>query len=190
MSKVILLFLLLVFACKKDQTNKPSNYLKKDSITNLKCEIRDGRPVIIEKLSFLDEYQNLTLFQLNSKCGEFGGDIKELKFYKDSLASSIFVDFKKSIMDCDSDPHPNEAKIVVSKKVLNQNEIELLSESIKQLINFKINSNKQTAVHRGILNFIVSKDSSFYINDYPSFEWSKFIELSKLIENKKHHSNK
>ena len=61
----------------------------------------------------LDTYQELILKQKGDKCGEWGGDTKEIRIYKKEHKGKIFADYKNTIIDC-KDPYSEkiEPKII------------------------------------------------------------------------------
>ncbi|MEP0460453.1 MAG: hypothetical protein ABJP52_17050 [Flavobacteriaceae bacterium] len=136
-------------------------------------------------LKIIDSYQEILLKQKGNKCGEWGGDTEEIRIYKSKRKGSVFVDYKKSIIDC-KDPYSEKSKPKIIEKneiSLNQSELNLAQESITELIDYKL-TNEQRISHSGIGNYVISRDSTLIIEDWPSFGWPKFRELVKRIENK------
>jgi hypothetical protein len=136
-------------------------------------------------LNIIDTYQELLLKQKGDKCGEWGGDSKEIRIYKSEHNGKFFADYRKTIVDCD-DPYSqkNKPKIIEKKRViLNDAELILAEKSIIELIDYKLTT-EQRISHSGIGNYVVSRDSTLIIEHWPSFGWPKFRELIKQIENK------
>jgi len=136
-------------------------------------------------LKIIDTYQELILKQKGDKCGEWGGDTKEIRIYKTEHKGKIFADYKNTIIDC-KDPYSEktEPKIIEKKEiVLNDSELNLAQESISELMNYKLTTELRIS-HSGIGNQVISRDSTLIINDWPSFGWPKFRELIQQIEKK------
>ncbi len=136
-------------------------------------------------LKIIDTYQELLLKQKGDKCGEWGGDTKEIRIYKSEHKGNVYADFKETIIDC-KDPYSekNKPKIIEKKAILlNDSELNLAQESISELINYKLTT-EQRFSHSGIGNYVISRDSTLIIENWPSFAWPKFRELIKQIENK------
>ena len=136
-------------------------------------------------LNIIDTYQELILKQKGDKCGEWGGDTKEIRIYKTEHNGKFFADYKKTIIEC-KDPYSQkrEPKIIEKKEIiLNDSELNLAQESISELMNYKLTT-EQRISHSGIGNYVISRDSTLVIEDWPSFGWTKFRELIKQIEKK------
>ncbi|REG84120.1 hypothetical protein [Winogradskyella sediminis] len=136
-------------------------------------------------LKIIDSYQELILKQNGNKCGEWGGDTKEIRIYKTEHNGKFFADYKNIIIDC-KDPYSekNKPKIIEKKEIiLDESELNLAQESISELIKYKLTT-EQRISHSGIGNYVISIDSTLIIEDWPSFGWPKFRELIKQIENK------
>ncbi len=136
-------------------------------------------------LKIIDTYQELILKQKGDKCGEWGGDTKEIRIYKTEHNGKIFADYKETIIDC-KDPYSQKSEpeiIEIKEIILSDLELNLAQESISDLLNYKLTT-EQRISHSGIGNYVTSRDSSLVVEDWPSFGWTKFRELIKQIENK------
>ena len=136
-------------------------------------------------LKIIDFYQEIYLIQRNDKCGEWGGDKEQLRIYKNNPDGRILLDYKKSIINCE-DPYSQKepAKLIEKDRISSNREIlELIEKSIIDLTKHKI-STPHSVSHSGIANYIISKDSTILITHYPSYRWSAFQELTKIIVEK------
>ena len=173
-----------MFQSCSDQKQKKAKQDKEDKLAlNVRTLPNDLQESGLLKM--IDSYQEIYLIQINDKCGEWGGDKEQVRIYKNRPSDKILLDYKKLIINCD-DPYSQKetAQLNEKDKIESNNEIlELIEASIHDLIDQKL-SNEQQISHSGIANYVISKDSTLIIKDYPSKEWSNFEELITLIRKK------
>ncbi len=136
-------------------------------------------------LNIIDTYQEIMLVQKGDKCGEWGGDTDEIRIYKTKYKGEILADYKKTIVDCNN-PYSQKNKPIVKEKkeiALNNSELNLAQESITELINYKLTTEKRIS-HSGIGNYVISRDSTLTVQHWPSFGWPKFRKLVEQIGKK------
>ena len=181
---IILSVFILLVSCanKKNDTNTETEDEVVETVQNVIKNIGNQEK---GTLDIIDTYQELLLKQNGNKCGEWGGDIEEIRIYKPEHKGKVFADYKKTVVDC-NDPYSQKSQPnIIEKKaiVLNKSELNLAVESITELINYKLTT-EQRISHSGIGNYVISRDSTLIIQHWPSFKWPKFKELIKLIEKK------
>ncbi|MFD2561866.1 hypothetical protein [Aquimarina rubra] len=133
----------------------------------------------LKPLASLNIPQEIQLVRQDEKCGEFGGDKEIIKIYSKKYNGEIFADYKKIITNCSEQIETKENNNI---KLSTEN-LKLAEECILQLVNSKL-SLPQRIDNSGMFNTIVSRDSTFFIRDYPSINWSKFKDLKEAILNK------
>ena len=131
-------------------------------------------------LDFINHVNKLELLSVDDKCGEWGGNKKIITIYRDNRKSPLLADFEESKMNCESGKSisTNNSRKRIK---LNEKENQLILETIDQLVSIKINKQDKIS-HSGIINRVVMKDSSIYIDDFPSAQWSKFNELVETLK--------
>ncbi|RPD94279.1 hypothetical protein EGM88_12625 [Aureibaculum marinum] len=185
MKKILLTLIIGILLANCADSKTESKAETDEVIETVESVIKNLGTTESETLKIIDSYQELILKQNGNKCGEWGGDTKEIRIYKTEHKGKIFADYKNIIIDC-KDPYSekNEPKTIEKKEViLNESELNLAQESISELIKYKLTT-EQRISHSGIGNYVISRDSTLIIEDWPSFGWPKFRELIKQIENK------
>lgn len=133
--------------------------------------------------NLLKQVNNITTLEMkftDDKCGEWGGNETKIIVYRNTFNGQLLADYSVKNMDCYS---KNGIKIVKDKKaiVLNAIEIQLIIDSLEELIRQKIN-NPSYPSHSGLHSEAKLCDSSLLIDDFPSSDWIKFKELSIELE--------
>jgi len=154
-------------------------------------ELNDTTKKYIKNLFCLSD--TLLLTHRNEKCGEWGGDYEEIKITLHTKGVSdgdLYAQYTKYTMNCDSIEEPMKISIRTKKKKLLINEERLVKECIEDLLKHKLN-NPNWICHSGIFNSVILKDRiafvqdpAIVISDYPSFYWTNFHKLTKIILNK------
>lgn len=119
----------------------------------------------------------------DDKCGEWGGNSESIRVFKKECKGQYYLEYRKRLMDCKADPitHYQRKDYDEQKTILSTNEdIKLVELCIKEM---KL-SNPIVITHSGIVNKVISSDSTLVIKDYPSKEWSSFNRLKKSIMEK------
>ena len=147
-----------------------------------KTEPKDS---LVHLSEYIDGYNEIYLYQQDDKCGEWGGNIIEIKLYKSVKTGEILADYSKTIVECDSINIKNYKPQLIEKKslIMNNKELKIAYESILELVDFKL-SNSKRITHSGVFNEIKSKDSSLKVTHYPSNEWPKLKMLVKELKKK------
>lgn len=142
-----------------------------------------GNEKAVETLKIIDSMQELHLKQNDEKCGEWGGDIVEIRIYKNLNNENIYADYKKTIIDCkDPDSYEIQPEIIKKNNIhLNENHLNLVEKSILELVQYKLSA-KRWISHSGHINTVISKDSTLLIEDYSQFKWPTFKKFITLVE--------
>ncbi|PVW13548.1 hypothetical protein [Marixanthomonas spongiae] len=145
------------------------------------------------ELKYVDRWNQIELSHTDDKYGEWGGDTDIILVYSDG--KNYYAKYAKYLGSYEPPEPPKENEEIKKwyeyKKLergidsieLNSEQIELIETSILELTKLKINS-KSSFSHSGIVNRVISRDSSLIIEDYPSNKWSEFQKLKNSIMNK------
>ena len=181
-NSIIVISLLIILVSCVDQKDNPKTRIDTNDEVASKTKLDSS---VDETLKFIDTYHEILLQQNGDKCGEWGGDIDQIRIYRAERSGIILADYKKIIIDC-SDPYSENSQPIIEEKTeatLNDIELKLAEESINELLCYKLTT-KEKISHSGIRNYVASKDSTLIIDHWPSFKWPKFRELVKIIEKK------
>jgi hypothetical protein len=186
MKKILLILIIgtLLANCAVKKTD-PKKETEKEVVETVESVIKNLDNPRTGTLQIINTNQELLLKQSGDKCGEWGGDTEEFRIYRISYKGKILVDYKKTIIDCD-DPYSekNDPKIIEKNGFeLTDTELKLIDDCINELIHHKLSVEPRIS-HSGIANYVIARDSSLVIVDYPSFKWPKFKELTKIITRK------
>jgi len=144
-------------------------------------------------LDFIDKWNQLELAHTDDKYGEWGGDSDVILVYSDG--KKIYADYSKYLGSYEPPMPPKEnekpkkwyeykmLELKIDSIELNNVEIGLIEKAIVELAKKKIN-NRTSFSHAGIVNKVISSDSSFIIKDYPSNDWVTFKKLKKKLTEK------
>ena len=182
---ILILFFGILFTNCADKKPSKNSETEKEVVEIVENVIKNLNNPETGTLQIIDTYQELLLKQSGDKCGEWGGDTEEIRIYKTRHKGKTLADFKKTIIDCD-DPYSQKSKpkIIEKKGIeLTETELKLINDCINELVSQKI-STEQRISHSGIANTVMTRDSTLIIEDYPSFRWLKFKELTKIITEK------
>ncbi|PWJ42249.1 hypothetical protein [Sediminitomix flava] len=134
--------------------------------------------------SILQFADTLYLIHRDEMCGEWGGNTERIMIYKVGL-DKVTASYSKYSVNCDSliaNPKnyypPNYSNEVV--KELNRIEVLQLKKVIHELLIARLN-NDWIISNSGVHNTVMTSDSTFIIEDYPSIDWSKFHGLKQMI---------
>ena len=180
----ILIIGTLLANCAVKKTD-PKKENEKEVVETVESVLKNLNNPKTGTLQLINTYQEILLKQSGDKCGEWGGDTEEFRVYKTSYKGKILADYKKTIIDCD-DPYSekNEPKIIEKNGFeLTDKELTLIDDCIIELIHQKLSVEPRIS-HSGIANYVIARDSTLVIVDYPSFNWPKFKELTKIITRK------
>ncbi len=138
-------------------------------------------------ISFLFPNDTLILVFEDAKCGEWGGDFKQIKVYKKQIKNGkeiVLFDVSEYKMNCDSiEPLYKQKQSFLKKKIIATIPLKvLLMESVKEIMELKINT-AHTLSNGGAISGIRTMDSTLYISIYPSPKWTKFIKLFSELKN-------
>lgn len=130
----------------------------------------------------INHVKKLEFLTIDDKCGEWGGNEKQIVFYRDSFKSPLLADYIEKSKNCGNG---NEQKVTKSIKRIkvSEEESKLVVEIINELCENKL-SKEDFPEHSGIFNRIMLSDSSMIIQDFPSVELKKFNKLTKEIQKK------
>jgi hypothetical protein len=181
--------IILIFLISINCVNKTEN-----SDESLKVEANNEAPnpeIKTKVLAFIDNRNDIELSQTDDKYGEWGGDTDLIKIYSDG--DKLYADYYKYLgsKKPPSPPKENEKQkkwyeyktldTKIDSIELNDNEKHLAELSIVELIKYKVRN--ESIQLGGIINKIVSKDSSLIINDCNSIKWKSFQMLkTELIK--------
>ena len=129
-------------------------------------------------LSTIDYCTEIKLKNTDTKCGEWGGDITTIRVYKKDCKGEFYIDYTKTIMNCeDIIGHYSHEDVDIFKTIqATDEERKLIEQAITELLKRKL-SNNDFFGHSGIQNSVVFSDSTLIIKDYPSIRWSSFEKL-------------
>lgn len=130
----------------------------------------------------INHVNKLEILSRDDKCGEWGGDEKQLIIYRDDFKSPLLADYSEKTGNCDNIHESKITKSIKRIKIADE-ESNLISKIIYELAENKINR-EPIPSHSGIFNHIILSDSSFIINDFPSVELKNFKNLIDKIEQK------
>ena len=145
------------------------------------------------KLEYIDRWNKIELAQTDDEFGEWGGNSDIIIVYSDG--EKIYANYSRYLGSYEPPKPPKEneePKIwyeykelekTIDSVELNSEQIELIENAIMELTKLKINS-KTYPSHSGIVNTVISRDSSLIIEDYPSNKWESFQRLKKSIADK------
>ncbi len=171
------------------------------SCTDKKAEIKTGNSVDVKvdenanktELEYVDRWNQIELAQTDDKYSEWGGDSDIILIYSDG--KEIFANYSRFLGSYEPPMPPKEnerpKKWFEYKKLehkidsirLNNKEIGMIENAIMELTKLKLNSSSYQP-HSGIVNSVISRDSSLIIKDYPSNKWKSFQQLKKSLTKK------
>lgn len=166
--------------------------VKNDKLDSTKI-IQTDKAKSEKNIEYIDSWNQIELAHTDDELGEWGGNSDIILIYSDG--KKIYANYSRYLGSYDSPNPPNESektkKWYEYKKLektidsveLNSKQIELIQSAIIELTKLKINS-KSSFSHSGIINSVISSDSSLIIEDYPSKKWAEFQKLKKSIMNK------
>ncbi len=131
------------------------------------------------ELNYINDIDKLSLTQRNDKCGEWGGDTKEIVIFRTDFTGQLFATIKHTVKLCPpvEDEFENFQKENI--KVTKEQQC-LIFETIDELSKSKL-SRPNFPSHAGYYNQIVLSDSSFVLDDFPSIKWRTFDELFEAL---------
>ena len=130
----------------------------------------------------INHVNKLEFLTIDDKCGEWGGNEKQIVFYRDSFDSPLLADYIEKTINCENGNEPKVTKSIKRIKV-SKEECKLIIETIIELYEKKL-SREDFLAHSGIFNRIMLSDSSMIIQDFPSVELKKYKKLTKEIQQK------
>lgn len=133
-------------------------------------------------LLHINHLNKLELLSVDDKCGEWGGNEKQLIIYRDDFKGPLLADYSEKTKNCNNGSVPQVTKSITRIKVTKE-EIKLIIEAINELCESKMDREDYPS-HSGIFNRIMLSDSSLIITDFPSVELKKFGELVGKIKQK------
>ncbi len=135
-----------------------------------------------ETLLYINHVNKLEFLSVDDKCGEWGGNEKQLILYRDNFNGPLLADYSERTKNCD-----NVSEAIITKSIrrikISEAENKLIIQSINELSKNKMTS-EDFPSHSGIYNRIMLSDSSLIITDFPSVELKKFGELVGKIKKK------
>lgn len=142
------------------------------------CQTENKGTVLLN----INHVKKLEFLTIDDKCGEWGGNEKQIVFYRDSFKSPLLADYIEKSKNCGNGNEPKVTKSIKRIKV-SEEESKLVVEIISELCENKL-SKEDFPAHSGIFNRIMLSDSSMIIQDFPSVELKKFNKLTKEIQKK------
>jgi hypothetical protein len=146
--------------------------------------------------NFLDcvDYQNeIKLSHADDRYGEWGGDTDLILIYSDG--NEIYAKYSRYLGSVNPPPPPkeNEGPIIgyehlkleftIDSIKLDYSDRELIEKTIFELLKSRLR-NSTALSHSGVYNYVVSKDSSLMVLDYPSIKWENFQKLKAKLVNR------
>ena len=142
------------------------------------CQIENKQNALLN----IDRVNKLELLTVDDKCGEWGGDEKQLTIYRDNFKGPLLADYLERTKNCANGSEPKVTKSIKRIKITEE-QSKLIVESINELCESKM-AREDYPSHSGIFNRIMLSDSSMLITDFPSVELKKFGELVGKIKQK------
>lgn len=133
-------------------------------------------------LLHINHLNKLELLSVDDKCGEWGGNEKQLIIYRDDFKGPLLSDYSEKTKNCNNGSVPHVTKSITRIKVTEE-ESKLIIEAINELCESKM-AREDYPSQSGIFNRIMLSDSSMIITDFPSVELKKFGELVGKIKHK------
>ena len=133
-------------------------------------------------LLHINNVNKLEFISVNDKCGEWGGDEKQLLIYRDDFKGPLLADYSEKTKVCSNGSEPKVTKSIKRIKITEE-ESKLIVESINELCESKM-ARKDYPSHSGLFNRIMLSDSSMMITDFPSVELKNFGKLVGKIKQK------
>ena len=133
-----------------------------------------------DSLSFINNVNKLEFTFVNNKCGEWGGDEKNIIIYREDFKGELLADYTEKIKTCNS---AQESKISTSKNKikLTQSNNQLIIEMINEVTRNKLNREDYPS-HSGLFCEVLLSDSTIFIKDFPAKEWKSFNRFSDIIK--------
>ncbi|MFB9054629.1 hypothetical protein ACFFVB_16190 [Formosa undariae] len=186
MRKILLIFIIgVLFANCANKKDEPTSETQRD------LEKAQNENQI--ELEYIDRWNQIELAQTDDKYGEWGGDSDIILIYSDG--EKVFANYSRYLGSYEPPIPPKEnekqKKWYEYKKLernidsieLSFDQILLIENAILELTKTKIKSETNIS-HSGIVNSVISKDSSLIIKDYPSNKWKSFQRLKNSIMEK------
>lgn len=141
------------------------------------CQTESKHDVLLH----INHSNKLELRYMDGKCGEWGGNEQELIIYRDEFESPLLADYSEKTKICGT---YNELKDSISIKriKINEEESNLIIESINELCKSKMPRENVPPPHGGISYHFMLSDSSMIIRDSPSVELKNFAALVVKIK--------
>ncbi len=143
-----------------------------------------------ETLSFLAVDDTLCLSFIDKKCGEWGGDTRNVfVYYKvDNGVNITVVDINESIINCDSIENyignPLEKSYEKKRIKIETQQTRLIKEAVDGIIQIQMNFDaKQGISNSGCMSGLRTTNEKFYILVYPSPKWKAFDKLFRCLKN-------
>ena len=142
------------------------------------------------ELRYIDEWNSIELAHTNDEYGEWGGDSEIILIYSDGKV--YYANYAKYLGEPGPPEQPKEDEEVkvwyeykkLERKIdsveLTTEQLLLIKDAIYHLAKEKITKSSMPT-HGGIVNSVVSTDSTLIIYDYPSDVWEPFQKLKKTI---------
>ncbi|PNW27013.1 hypothetical protein [Formosa algae] len=165
---------------------------KKDKLEATEI-IKSDKAKSEKEIEYIDRWNQIELAQTDDEFGEWGGNSDIIVIFSDG--EKLYANYSRYLGSYKPPKPPKENEIPkkwyeykelesrIDSVELNSEQIELIENAILELTELKINS-KSYPAHSGIVNTVISRDSSLIIEDYPSKEWKSFQNLKKSITEK------
>jgi len=127
------------------------------------------------ELKSITNVNKLYLTQKDDKCGEWGGDTRQIVIYRYDFTGDLFAGVRHLIRLCPPEMDEIEELNVKEIKISQEQEF-LVLKTIEELVNSKLSTENRPA-HAGYRNRVFFNDSSFLVDDYPSIRWETFESL-------------
>ncbi len=186
MKKILLAFIIgVLFANCTNKKDNPTTEYPKD-LEKIQSDSKT-------ELQYIDRWNQIELSQTDDKYGEWGGDSDIILIYSDG--EKVFANYSRYLGSYEPPMPPEEnekpkkwyeykkLEVKIDSIELSDDQIGLIENAIIELIKTKIHSETYPS-HSGIVNSVISRDSSLIIEDYPSNKWKSFQQLKNNITKK------
>ncbi len=155
---------------------------------NISCDNRKSN-----LLNCIDSLNEIEISHTDDKYGEWGGDTDLILIYSDG--NELYAKYSRYLGSDNSPLPPDEneepkkwyeygkLEFTIDSIRLNYSDKELIEKVIFELLKSRLR-NPTSFTNGGIYNYVVTKDSSLIIQDYPSIKWENFQKLKAKLKNR------
>ena len=137
-----------------------------------------------QDLAYINQKNQLKLFSVDDKCGEFGGVEQTIIIYREGFEGILCADFEEKTTNCDRPIDGTKLTANIKKVKLSNADVRLVIASINELAANKLNRSSLIISHSGLFHQAKLDDASLTIEDFPAKEWKNFKALVLVLKKK------